>query len=146
MNSSDRQKIVSIMKENSLHAYLASCDGDQPRVRPVSPIVEDNMSIWITTYSTSRKVKQIRQNPKICLAFVEQPRGDKAVTVVGKAEVVTDLEEKKRVWNLATFDLSEHFPKGLESEEFCLLKIIINKVEWRDSWTGKVKIYDPTQE
>jgi len=56
MNLSDEQKIVSIMKENCIHAYLATCDGDQPRVRPVSPIVEDDMSIWVTTGATSRMV------------------------------------------------------------------------------------------
>lgn len=139
------QKLVSIMKENSLHAYLATGDGDQPIVRPVSPIVEDNMSIWVTTYSTSRKVKQIQRNPKICLAFVDQPRGDKAAVVIGKAEIITDFEEKERVWKIATFDLSQYFPNGPKSDEFCLLKININKIEWRDSWTSKVNIYEPSQ-
>lgn len=146
MNSSDMKKMIIIMKENSLHAYLATCDGDQPRVRPVSPIVEEDMSVWITTYSSSRKVKHIQQNPNICLAFVEQPRGDKAAILIGEAKIIQDLEEKKRVWNLATFDLSEHFPDGPESDEFCLLKIIIKKIEWRDSWTSKVRIYEPPQE
>lgn len=145
LNSSDRQKIVDIMKENSLHAYLATCDTDQPRVRLVSPIVEDDMSIWVTTHSTSRKVKQIRQNPKICLVFVEHPRGDKAAIVIGEAEIIANLEEKKRVWKLATFDLSEHFPNGPDSDEFCLLKIIIKRIEWRDSWASKVKVYEPAQ-
>ncbi|MBA7490332.1 hypothetical protein ES702_00869 [subsurface metagenome] len=144
MGSSDTEKIVAIMKENCLHAYLATCDGDQPVVRPVSPIVEDDMSIWVTTFCTSRKVSQIRRNPTICLAFVEQPSGDKAAVVIGEAEIVSDLLEKKRVWKLATFDLSEHFPKGPESDEFCLLKIIVKKVEWRDSWTGGTKIYEPS--
>ena len=143
MSSSDRQKMVAIMKENCLHAYLATCDGDQPTVRPVSPIVEDNMSIWVTTFCTSRKVGQIRSNPKICLAFVEQPRGDKAAVVIGEAQIIADLQEKKRVWKLATFDLSQHFPKGPESDKFCLLKIVVKKVEWRDSWTGGTKIYKP---
>jgi general stress protein 26 len=146
VNSSNRQKVVAIMQENSLHAYLATCDSDQPRVRPVSPIVEDNLSIWVTTFCSSRKVKQIRQNPKICLAFVEQPRGNKAATVLGEVEIVADLEQKKRVWKLATFDLSEHFPNGPESDEFCLLKIIIKKIEWRDSWTSRLKVYEPPHE
>jgi len=144
MKSSEKQKIVAIMKENSLHAYLATSDGDQPIVRPVSPIIEDNMSIWVTTFCSSRKVDQIQRNPKICLAFVEQPSGDKAAVVFGEAELIPDLQEKKRVWNLATFDLSQHFSNGPESEEFCLLKIIIEKVEWRDSWEGGTKIYKPT--
>lgn len=140
----DIEKIVAIMKENCLHVYLATCDGDQPVVRSVSPIVEDAMSIGVTTFCTSRKVSQIRRNPKICLAFVEQPRGDKAAVVIGEAEIFSNLLEKKRVWKLATFDLSEHFPKGPESDEFCLLKIIVKKVEWRDSWTGGTKIYEPS--
>ena len=143
MNTPDEQKIVSIMKENSLHAYLATCDGDQPRVRPVSPIVEDDMSIWVTTRSTFRKVKQIRQNPKICLTFVEQPAGDKAAIVIGEARTIPDIEEKKRVWNLANFDLYEYFPNGPDSDDFCLLKIVIKMIEWRDSWIAGAKIYKP---
>jgi general stress protein 26 len=143
MNPTDEQKIVSIMKENSLRAYLATCDGDQPRVRPVSPIVEDNMSIWVTTGGASRKVKQIRQNPKICLAFVEQPNGDKAATVIGEARIIPDIKEKQRVWKLASFDLYEYFPKGPDSDQFCLLKIVIKSIEWRETWAAGEKIYEP---
>ncbi|TKJ43354.1 hypothetical protein CEE36_04800 [candidate division TA06 bacterium B3_TA06] len=131
------------MKENCLHAYLATCDGDQPRVRPVSPIVEDDMSIWVTTFASSRKVKQIKANPKISLAFVEQPTGEKAAVVIGEAQIIPDLAEKKRVWKLATFDLSQYFPDGPESRDFCLLKIVIKKIEWRDSLTGETNIYEP---
>ena len=143
MNPSEEQRIVSIMKDNCLHAYLATSDGDQPRVRPVSPIIEDDMSVWITTYATSRKIRQIRENPKICLAFVEQPSGDKAAIVIGEGQVVPDMTKKKRVWKLASFDLSEHFPGGPESDDFCLLKIVIKRIEWRDSWTAKGKVYEP---
>ena len=143
MNLSDEQKIVSIMKNNSLHAYLATCDGDQPRVRPVSPIVEDDMSIWVTTSGTSRKVKQIRENPKICLAFVEQPNGDKAAIIIGEARIIPNMAEKKKVWKLAKFDLYEHFPNGPDSNDFCLLKIVIKMIEWRESWITGAKIYKP---
>jgi general stress protein 26 len=142
--SSDKQKIVAIMRENSLHAYLATSYDAQPFVRPVSPIVEDDMTLWVTTFSTSRKVSHIHKNPKICLAFVEQPDGDKAAVVFGEAHVIPDLEKKKRVWKLAPFDLSQHFPNGPESKEFSLLRIVPKKIEWRDSWEGGTKIYEPT--
>jgi general stress protein 26 len=107
------------MKENCLHAYLATSNGTQPFVRPVSPIVEDDMKVWLTTFSTSRKVRHIRKNPRICLAFVEQPQGDKAAVIFGEAQIVADLEKKRKVWQLARFDLSQHFPDGPESKEFC---------------------------
>ena len=142
MNSTDKEKIIAIMKNTCLHAYLATSDEDQPRVRPVSPIVEDDMSIWVTTFSNSRKIKQIKQNPKICLAFVAQPNGDKAAIVIGEADIITDPENKKRVWNLAAFDLFQHFPEGPESKEFCVLKIIPKKIEWREDWS-KTNLYEP---
>jgi general stress protein 26 len=145
MNLSDEQKIVSIMKDNFLYASLATCDGDQPRVRTVSPIVEDDMSIWVTTRSTSRKVKQLRENPKICLAFVEPPDGDKAVTVIGEAQIIPDIQKKRRVWKLAPFDLYEHFPDGPESDDFCILKIAIIRIEWRESWIAGTQIYESVQ-
>ncbi len=144
MESSEKQKMIAIIKENSLHAYLATCDGDQPVVRSVSPIVEDDASIWVTTFCSSRKVKQIQSNQKICLAFAEQPSGDKAAVVFGEAKIIPNSEEKERIWNLATFDLSQHFPEGPTSKEFCLLKIIVVKIEWRDGWEGGTKIYKPT--
>ena len=143
MHLSDKQKIISIMKDNFLFASLSTSDGDQPRVRTVSPIVEDDMSIWVTTRNTSRKVKQLQKNPKICLAFVEPPEGDKAATVIGEALIIPDTDKKKRVWNLAPFDLYEHFPDGPTSSDFCLLKIIPKKIEWRDSGTVQWNIYEP---
>jgi general stress protein 26 len=134
------------MKANCLHAYLATSDGTQPFVRPVSPIVEDDMKVWLTTFSTSRKMGQIRQNPRICLAFVEQPQGDNAAVIFGEAQIVADLEKKRKVWQLARFDLSQHFPDGPESREFCLLRIVPNKIEWRESWEGETKVYRPIQQ
>jgi general stress protein 26 len=146
MSTSDEQKIVSIMKDNYLHANLATSDGDQPRVRIVSPVVENDMSIWVTTRSTSRKVKQLRENPKICLAFVEPPDGDKAVTVIGEARIIPDLEKKRGVWKLAPFDLFEHFPDGPDSDDFCVLKITVKRIEWREIGTGAAKIYEPVHQ
>jgi general stress protein 26 len=145
MSQSDEQRIVSIMKNNFLHTSLATCDGDQPRVRIVSPIVEDDMSMWVTTRSTSRKVKQLRENPKICLTFVELPDGDKAAIVIGEAQIIPDIEKRRRIWKMAPFDLYEHFPNGPDSDDFCLLKIIIKRIEWRDSGIGEAKIYEPVQ-
>lgn len=141
--SSDKQKIVAIMRENCLHAYLATTHEAQPYVRPVSPIVQDDLTIWVTTFSSARKVSQVQKNPKICLAFVEQPHGDKAAVVFGEAHVVSDLENKKKVWRLAPFDLSQHFPDGPESKEFFLLRIVPKRIEWRSSWDGGTNIYEP---
>lgn len=143
MNLSDKQRIVDIMKQTNLFAFLATGDGDQPRVRPVAPIVEDDMSIWVATSAKSRKVKQMKQNPKISLAFVRHPEGEKAATVIGEAEIVADMEKKKRIWGLAPYDLSQYFPNGPESEDYCVLKINVSKIEWWEDFGSGTKTYEP---
>lgn len=143
METPYKQKIVGIMKEMCLHAYLATCDGYQPRVRPVSPIVEDDMSVWVATFSDSRKVKQIKENPRICLTFVQHPSGDKTATIIGEAEIISDIKHKERIWKLSPYDMSQYWPEGPESEKFCLLKINPKKIEWWDSWEAGRKIYEP---
>jgi general stress protein 26 len=143
MNPSDKQKIVDIMKQTNLFAFLATADGDQPRVRPIAPIIEDDMSVWVATSGKSRKVKQIKQNPRISLAFVRHPNGEKAATVIGEAEIIADLEQKKRVWGLAPYDLSQYFPNGPKSEDYCILKISIKSIEWWEDFESGMKIYEP---
>jgi general stress protein 26 len=145
MAVSDKAQLAEMMKAMSGHAYLATCDGDQPVVRSVSPIVEKDLSLWVTTSAHANKVKQIRKNPKVCLFFVEQPAGEKAAAAYGKAEIVSDLQTKKRVWALATFDLLQYFPDGPESAAFSLLKVVPDEVRWRDSWTGGEKTYRPAK-
>jgi general stress protein 26 len=142
MSTSDREKIAAIMRANAPFAFLATSDGEQPRVRPVSPIVEDDLSVWVTTFYSSRKVKQIKENSRVCLSFVEHPQGNKAVTVIGKCEVVPDMKEKKRIWELAYFDLGQYFPEGVESKEYCLLKVLIDKIEWWESWEAGTQVYE----
>jgi general stress protein 26 len=143
MNEAEKSKIVEIMKKNFFGAHLATCDGAQPRVRPVAPIVEADLSLWVATHCSSQKVEQIRANPRVALSFVEHPGGDKVAIVTGEAQPISDLDQKKRVWEIAPLDLSRFFPDGPESPEFCLFLILIQKIEWRESWESKTKVYTP---
>lgn len=143
MSKSDKKKIVKIMKATGHHAYLATVDRGQPRVRSVSPIIASDMSIWISTFAKSRKVRQIKKNSRVCLHFVKQPNGDQVATVIGVARIIKGLREKQRVWKLATFNMAQYFPDGPGSKAFCLLKIVPRQIEWWASWESGRKIYKP---
>lgn len=143
MGSSDKQRIVEIMKKASNFSFLATCDSDQPRVRPMSACVEDDMSIWMGTMSSSRKAQQVKQNPKVSLAFVVPPAGEETAIVIGEAEIVEDMEQKKRVWGLLSYDPTQFWPDGPESKDYCVLGINIKQVEWWESHESGLKTYVP---
>ena len=145
MVSSDREKVLGIIKQAVSHAFLATYDGDQPVVRSISPIAEDDLALWLTTSAAANKVKQIRKNPKVCFLFVVQPTGEKSAAVYGRAQIVTDLATKTRIWGLAPFDLSQFFPDGPESPDYGLLKIVPDEIHWQDGWTDGRKVCRPAK-
>jgi general stress protein 26 len=143
MGSGDREKVLGIIRASAAHAFLATCDGDRPTLRSITAIVEDDMSVWIATSAKSRKVAQIKKNPNVCFAFIAQPEGEKAATICGKAVIVSDSVTKERVWKLAPYDIGQHFPGGPGSADYCVLRIEIAAIEWRDGWAGGTHVYEP---
>jgi general stress protein 26 len=143
MANNDKQKIVEIMKKSSNFAFFATNDGDQPKVRPMSACVEDDMSIWLATMANSRKARQVKRNPKVSLAFVVPPTGDETAIVMGEAEIVEDMDQKKRIWGLLSYDPKQFWPEGPESKDYCLLKIDIKQVEWWENFESGLKTYQP---
>jgi general stress protein 26 len=110
-------------------AYLATADGDQPKVRVVHPAVEDR-HIWVATGRNSAKARHIAANPKVELFY--QIGADMVhLTVRGTARFIDDVAEKKRIWNGKIFDyeLAQFWPDGPESKDFGLLLITPSRVE-----------------
>jgi general stress protein 26 len=74
-------------------------DGDgKPSAREMSPFPpEDNWVIWLGTFPTSRKVKQIKNNPNV-VVFYYDTKGMSYVSVSGKATLVNDPDLKAKYW------------------------------------------------
>lgn len=69
-----------------------------PRARAMDPFSPENdFTIWFGTKSDSRKVDQIRNNPKVTLYYLESDESG-YVTIHGKASIVNDELEKEKRW------------------------------------------------
>jgi general stress protein 26 len=110
-------------------AYLATAIDGQPKVRVVHPAIEGR-KVWVATGPTSAKARQIQRNPKVEL-FYQIGSDFVHLTVTGEARFVTDVAEKKRVWDGKVFDyeLAQFFPEGPTSANFGLLLITPRRVE-----------------
>ena len=56
---------------NDRFPYLASMDGDQPRVRPVSPVKTDGFTIHIANLRSYHKTQELAVNPKVELCYLD---------------------------------------------------------------------------
>ena len=77
--------------------FLATIDGDQPRVRPVSPVRTDGFAVYIANLRAYHKTVEIKANPRVELCYLDD--GHDQVRVAGVAEVVTDPALLRAIWD-----------------------------------------------
>jgi general stress protein 26 len=143
MIRSVRTEVAAILQATRQHAFLATVDGDQPACRVVAPFVDDELNIWIVTFRQSRKVAHIEKNPRVCLSFLEIPGYAREANVYGRASLVTAEAEKQHIWDIGAENLRRYFPEGPSSDRFCLLRVHVDRVEWRQGATHEYMVYRP---
>ena len=101
-------------------AHMATIGSDgSPHVSKVWPAV-DGDTVWIGTRANSGKARNIRVNPQAALMF--EPQAE--VYLRGEAEVVSDLETKRRVWASGVFEYPlESFFGSADRDDFVFLQI-----------------------
>ena len=113
-----------IIKETNFCALVTVDSTGQPQVRTMNPFpLKDELVIWFATSRTSRKVKEIRNNPKVCVYYADHVNAKGYVSITGTAEVIDDkellLKMKRQYW--------EGIPNW--QEFFVLIKIVPKTLE-----------------
>ena len=57
--------------------YLATIDGDQPRLRPVSPVRTDRFTVYVANLRGYHKTVEIEANPKVELCYLDDRHDQK---------------------------------------------------------------------
>jgi len=73
--------------------YLATCEGDQPRVRTVLLFFADKTGFYFGTLSPKDMSKQLHLNPKVEVCFYNNPHNQaqaKQLRLTGTVEFVDD--------------------------------------------------------
>ena len=98
----------------------------QPHARPVDPFApEDGLTVWIATNPASRKVREIRDDARVTLMYLD-PAGDGYVTLIGKATLVNDPVEKARRWK---DDWLAFYKDKNRGDDYLLVRVVPSRVE-----------------
>lgn len=80
---------------------------------------ENTFVIYIGTNTSSSKVAQIKENPKISVYYCD-PDNFKGVMFGGEVEIVDDMNIKRKIW-LEWW--TRYYPNGLEDPDYTLLRL-----------------------
>ena len=109
---------------------LASIDGDQPRVRPVSPVRTDGFTVYIANLRAYKKTKQIAANPNIELCYFAASHDQ--VRISGVAEIVTDSDLIAEIWK--STPLLQQYLGAADHPELIIYKVVPNEVQFMREW------------
>ncbi len=88
------QEYAKFANENAT-CYLATAEGDQPRVRAILMWYADETGFYFQSQSVKALYRQIQENNKIEVCFCS-PDFKKVMRVSGKVRIIEDMEVRKR--------------------------------------------------
>ena len=109
---------------------LATIDGDQPRVRPVSPVRSDGFTIYVANLRLYHKTGEIAANPKVELCYMDD--GHNQVRLTGLAHVVTDRTVLQEIWDANP--LMRQFLGSLDNPQLIVYRIEPKQVRYMQEW------------
>jgi general stress protein 26 len=93
----NRDSLISAAREiitETTYCALATIDSTgQPQIRTMNPFpLNDEFITWFATSRTSRKVREIKSNPKVCVYYANHITAKGYVAITGTAEVIDNKE------------------------------------------------------
>jgi len=109
---------------------LATIDGDQPRVRPVSPVKTDGFTVYVANLRLYHKTAEIAANPKVELCYMDA--GHNQVRLTGMAEIVSDRPALQEIWDANP--LMRQFLGSLDNPQLIVYRIRPHRVRYMQEW------------
>lgn len=110
--------------------YLATMDGDQPRLRPVSPVRTDRFTVYVANLRGYHKTGEIAANPKVELCYLDSYHNQ--VRITGLAEIVADRALLQEIWDANP--LLRQYLGSLDNPELILYRIRPSRVRYMREW------------
>ncbi len=112
--------------------FLATTDGDQPRLRPVSPLKTDGFTVYVVNLQSYNKTREIAGNPKVELCYLDQHHAQ--VRIAGVAEVVDDPAVLRELVGEKT--LLHGYLGTVDRSQFVLYRVRPAQVRYMQGWAA----------
>jgi general stress protein 26 len=112
---------IAAMIDKAGATIISSVDDDGfPNSKAMLPPRKRNgiKEIYLTTNTSSMRVKHYTENPKACIYFYDQ-RFFRGVMLKGSMEVLLDAPSKQMIWREGD---EMYYPRGVTDPDYCVLK------------------------
>ena len=128
MAQADLDRVWELLKSIAF-CMLSNWDGERIHSRPMGAFVRpEDGAIYFFTDDRAHKDDEIRQYPKVCLAFADTG-GQKYVSVSGTAEIGRDQKKIEELWAIP----AKVWWKTPDNPHLRLIKVIPEQADYWDA-------------
>jgi len=109
---------------------LATLDGDQPCLRPVSPVKVDGFVHYVANLRSYHKTVELAANPRCELCYLDEHHNQ--VRLTGTAAVVSEREVLQEIWDANP--LLRTYLGSLDNPALIVYRITPNRVRYMKEW------------
>lgn len=109
---------------------LATIDGDQPRLRPISPVKTDGFTIFVANLRSYNKTAEIAANPRVELCYLDDHHNQ--VRITGTVAVVIDRTVLQEIWDANP--LLRQYLGSIDNPQLVVYRIDPNRVRYMQEW------------
>ena len=133
INPEDVPQLAETLVKKVRFPMLATIDGNQPRVRPVSPVRTEKFTVYIANLKSYGKTLELENNSNVELCYMDEDHNQ--VRITGVSTIVTDRSLLQGIWN--TNRLLQHYLGTIDNPELVVYKITPNRVRFMLEWALK---------
>ena len=109
---------------------LATIEGDQPRLRPVSPVRVDRFTVYVANLRQYGKTSQIALNNKVELCYMDKEHNQ--VRISGVADILDDEELLQQIWE--SNPLLRNYLGSADNPDLIIYKVTPSSVRYMKEW------------
>jgi len=123
-------ELAQAVMRSARFPQLATVDGDQPRLRPVSPVRTDGFVVYVANLRFYHKTGEIAANPKVELCYCDDHHDQ--VRITGIAEELTDRGLLQEIWD--SNPLLRQYLGSIDNPQLIVYRITPNRVRFMREW------------
>ena len=130
IDPADLPRIARETMKAAKFPFLATVDGDQPRLRPVSPVRTDGFTAYVASLRRYGKTAEIAANAKVELGYLSDTHDQ--VRITGVAELLEDRDLLQEIWDASP--LLRKYLGTIDNPELIVYRIRPTRVRFMREW------------
>ena len=128
------QEALELANQQTIAMLGTNGDAGYPNIKAMIKMENEGLkTIWFSTNTSSKRMKQLQRDRKTCVYFVDMEHW-KGLMLVGRVEILQDAASRERLWRDG---YERYYPLGVTDPDYTVLRFT---AQWGNYYHGLTNV------